>query len=172
LSIYNTFLKWWLLITSVFVSGYFAYDFGVFELFYEKDITRLSFVITFLFLIASTCCGIKSFQISKILKEKIITEGIRKKIRKIEKTENLGWFLSDICLTIGMIGTVIGFIIMLVGFGTTDVSDSQSIQNLMGQISSGMSTSLLSTLAGLVCSVLLKLQFFNLSQSLNEVRDK
>ena len=71
-----------------------------------------------------------------------------------------------------MIGTVIGFIIMLVGFGTTDVSDSQSIQNLMGQISTGMSTSLLSTLAGLVCSVLLKLQFFNLSQSLNEVRDK
>ena len=71
-----------------------------------------------------------------------------------------------------MIGTVIGFIIMLVGFGATDVSDSQSIQNLMGQISTGMSTSLLSTLAGLVCSVLLKLQFFNLSQSLNEVRDK
>jgi len=121
---------------------------------------------------ASTYCGIKSFQISKIIRDKIITEGIRKKIRKIEKTENLGWFLSDICLTVGMIGTVIGFIIMLVGFGTTDASDAESIQKLMGQISSGMSTSLLTTLAGLVCSVLLKLQFFNLSQSLNEVRNK
>ena len=35
----------------------------------------------------------------------------------------VGWFTSDLCLSIGMMGTVIGFIMMLGGFANIDIND-------------------------------------------------
>ena len=73
----------------------------------------------------------------------------------------VGWFTSDLCLTIGMMGTVIGFMMMLSGFATVDVSNTSSVQELIKSLGGGMSTALYSTLVGLICSALLKIQWFN-----------
>ena len=64
-----------------------------------------------------------------------------------------------------MMGTVIGFIMMLAGFGAVDAKDANSIQNLMSSMSSGMATALYTTLAGLICSSLLKIQYFNIDNA-------
>ena len=69
-----------------------------------------------------------------------------------------------------MIGTVSGFIMMLSGFYTVDVSQLHTIQELMKQLGAGMSTALYSTLVGLVCSALLKIQYFNLNQAVDRIR--
>ena len=84
----------------------------------------------------------------------------------------VGWFTSDLCLTIGMIGTVTGFIMMLSGFTSVDIGDIQTIQDLIKKLGLGMSTALYSTLVGLICSSLLKVQYFNLSQAIDKVRDE
>ncbi len=75
-----------------------------------------------------------------------------------------GWLWSDIVLSLGMIGTVIGFMMMLAGFVGIDFSDFDSVQSLIAKLSVGMSTSLSTTLVGLISSVILKLQFFNLER--------
>ena len=82
----------------------------------------------------------------------------------------VGWFASDFCLSIGMIGTVIGFIMMLSGLAQVDVSDINTVQGLIKNLGSGMSTALYSTLTGLVCSSLLKVQYFNLNQAIDQAR--
>ena len=69
-----------------------------------------------------------------------------------------------------MIGTVFGFIMMLSGFSAVDVSQVQTIQELIKQLGAGMSTALYSTLVGLICSALLKIQYFNLNQAIDRIR--
>jgi flagellar motor component MotA len=51
-----------------------------------------------------------------------------------------------------------------------DVSDVSTIQGLIKSLGTGMSTALYSTLTGLICSTLLKIQYFNLSQAVEKVK--
>ena len=78
------------------------------------------------------------------------------------KTVNHGWLWSDVVLSLGMIGTVVGFMVMLSGFAVADFSNAESTQELIAQLGYGMSTALSTTLVGLIASVILKLQFFML----------
>ena len=80
--------------------------------------------------------------------------------------------MSDMFLSIGMIGTVIGFISMLGGFSSLDVNNAETVQGLIKELGSGMSTALYTTLVGLVCSVFLKIQYFNLAQGIESVENK
>ena len=82
----------------------------------------------------------------------------------------VGWFTSDLCLSIGMMGTVIGFIMMLGGFANIDINDMATVQGLIKGLGVGMATALYTTLTGLICSALLKIQYFNLSQAIDKVR--
>ena len=71
--------------------------------------------------------------------------------------------MSEVCLTMGLIGTVSGFILMLYGaFADLNISDTSSVQQSLMNMSLGMSTALYTTLIGLVTSLLLKIQFFRL----------
>ena len=92
---------------------------------------------------------------------------------QFERLEEIGWFSSDACLTIGMIGTVTGMIIMLQAFAFVDLGNSKSIENLISALGLGMSTALYTTLLGLISSLLLKIQYFNLGQAIDakEVED-
>ena len=80
--------------------------------------------------------------------------------------------MSDLFLSIGMIGTVIGFISMLSGFSGLDVDNAETVQDLIKQLGQGMSTALYTTLVGLVCSVLLKIQYFNLNQGIESIENE
>jgi len=62
-------------------------------------------------------------------------------------------------LSLGMIGTVVGFIYMLTTvFIDLNVEDTASVQEALGMMATGMGTALWTTLVGLIASVLLKLQ--------------
>jgi len=54
---------------------------------------------------------------------------------------------------------------MLAGFVNVDVSNIKSVQGLLTSMSGGMSIALYTTLTGLVCSQILKVQFFNLENA-------
>ena len=74
--------------------------------------------------------------------------------------------MSDFVLTIGMVGTVSGFLLMLAGaFAGVDLTDEVAMKNVLEKMSKGMSTALYTTLFGLICGGLLKIQYFSLSRA-------
>ena len=88
----------------------------------------------------------------------------------------LGYLAVDILLKLGLTGTVIGFILMLLPIGEITDFDPQILQKLLGTMSGGMAVALYTTLTGLVTSMLLKFQYFlldsNLSNTINYLASK
>ena len=79
------------------------------------------------------------------------------KLRLYEIVDN-GFFVSDTLLKLGIVGTVIGFIIMLSSLSTIDEMNLAKMNNLLLGMSSGMKVALYTTLSGLICSILLTIQ--------------
>ena len=144
-----------MIFSSLFQIGW---SHGIVQSLYENDVTKISVVMVIIFVWQSLACGVEILnQCSPFKSDK-----------GTKKTVDRGWFLSDILLSMGMVGTVIGFIAMLTGFFDLDFTDAESVQALIGNLGYGMSTALTTTLVGLVCSILLKLQFFMLENVIDE----
>jgi hypothetical protein len=160
----HPFLRWWLLITLILITFVGLHTAGIIEKVYTTDVTKLSFLIFGLLGFMSLKCGYDTYKLTlaDIKNEKDIDE--------LNATAELGWFASDFSLTVGMIGTVAGFIYMLsTAFATIDVSNVNSLQNVLTQMSAGMGTALYTTAAGLVSSAFLKLQYFNFSSEVDRL---
>ncbi|HIF97360.1 MAG TPA: hypothetical protein EYQ54_10120 [Myxococcales bacterium] len=84
----------------------------------------------------------------------------------------LGHFLSDVLLKLGLVGTVVGFILMLMPVGQIGAFDPDLMKELLASMSGGMSVALYTTLAGLVTSTLLKGQYYLLDASLAEFANR
>ena len=76
-----------------------------------------------------------------------------------------GHFASDALLKLGLLGTIVGFIMMLIPVAEAGDFESGLMQQLLAAMSGGMSVALYTTLAGLVTSTLLKLQYHVLDAS-------
>ena len=72
---------------------------------------------------------------------------------------NTGWLVADGLLKLGLIGTVIGFIIMLSAITEIDGFDFTMMKDMLQNMSKGMEVALYTTLSGLVSSVLLSMQY-------------
>ena len=77
---------------------------------------------------------------------------------KITKHSDMVWYVVDLLIKLGLIGTVIGFIIMLSSIVTIENFDLSLMQTLLQKMSAGMMIALYTTLTGLVSSILLAFQ--------------
>ena len=76
---------------------------------------------------------------------------------------NVSWFTSEALLTLGMIGTVAGFILMLgESFEQIDTANQDTLKEALRSMAIGMSTALYTTLVGLILSQALKIQLVNI----------
>lgn len=168
------------LITAV---GVFAYNLGAFHEMHAADGTYMhfsTFGIYSLFVFASVWCGIKCWELSGVAKKlRKLRKGDdtsfhKSAIQAVQRNAEIGWFAADMCLTLGMIGTVWGFYQMFQGenLADIDVSNAKSMLALIGQVARGMSTALSTTLVGLVANAMLKIQFFNLDHALDGVKNE
>lgn len=160
---YESFLKWWLVFTLIIIGFVFCSYIGVFRVIWEKDASYLSFATLALFFVSSIQIGTSIFNLSS---EKDLT---KEKYESYGRKEEIGWFVSEVCLNLGMLGTIIGFVMMLSGFDGLDISNQKTIQGLLSELGKSMATALYTTLVGLVCGQLLKLQTFILSLHLNKL---
>lgn len=91
------------------------------------------------------------------------TGGSRLMLENMEKdvstNHDFGWFIADIMIKLGLLGTVIGFIIMLSSVAVIDNADITTIQNMLIDMSAGMRIALFTTLSGLLAGMLLGLQY-------------
>ena len=144
----SMFLRWWLLFCTSCAALFTAYSFGFIDALIAKDITRLSFVIMGVFFTSSIFVGWLTYK--------------RSRGKTVEAGTNIGWFITELLLALGMIGTVIGFILMLGGsFESLNIADTGSVKTALTDMAIGMSTALYTTLVGMVCSQILKVQLVN-----------
>ncbi len=90
---------------------------------------------------------------------------------KLKNPHNLGWFFTDIMIKLGLLGTIIGFVLMLGSVVNVTDFDVTTMQNILKEMSSGMGTALYTTFAGLTCSILTAAQFHLLDQAADELID-
>lgn len=88
---------------------------------------------------------------------------------RLKGAHELGWFTVDILLKLGLVGTIVGFILMLGSIANTASLDVNTMQKVLRQMSSGMGTALFTTLAGLIGSILLGLQYLLLDKGADEL---
>ena len=85
-------------------------------------------------------------------------------VSRAKGSHDIGWFVVDILLKLGLIGTIVGFILMLSSVANTASLDVNTMQKVLKQMSAGMGTALFTTLAGLTGSILLGLQYLILDK--------
>ena len=155
-------LKWWLFLCVQGAVLAIANHFGFFQDLFVKDPTRIGFGILGILLVTSIWIGKKVYKLSKLevtspMKEELVND------------LSIQWFIAESCLVLGLVGTVCGFIIMLgTAFVNIDVSNIQSMQNALSQMSIGMSAALYTTLMGLLSSLIIKIQLVNVERAIEQ----
>ena len=81
---------------------------------------------------------------------------------QLRGSNGFGAFAGDSVMKLGLLGTIIGFIIMLAPIAGLDTSDRALMKSSMGLMSDGMAVAMYTTLAGLVGSILLQIQYYAL----------
>ena len=151
----KTLLKWWLIFCLTLLGLCICVYFNIHKDLYAADVTRLSFLIISIFMCTSVWIGTKTYKV-----------GIQ---QDYDQKSDVGWFISESCLALGMVGTVTGFLIMLgTAFENVDVTNAATLQQALADMATGMSTALWTTLVGLVSSLIIKVQLVNLEVALNE----
>ncbi len=163
---------------------------GLLALVIESDRSRLSIVIMLIYVIASVHWLLISWDLScqRVALDlggdaygesrvahflKTLTDaGTRQYEALADRLQNrhtAGHFIADALLKLGLLGTIIGFILMLLPVAQIEDFDTNLVQQLMVQMSAGMAVALYTTLAGLVTSTLLKLQYLLADNALSEL---
>jgi hypothetical protein len=159
---YSILLRWWLFFAIASLGTVALFLTGIIQKVSQVDVTKISFLIYALFAVFTILNGIYTYQLCKQ------DEFNKLNIARYHKKSEIGWFVSDMLLTLGMIGTVAGFIYMLSNsFSDLNPQNAKSMQGVLVKMSMGMSTALYTTAAGLICSMLLKLQVFNFTHRLD-----
>ena len=137
----KAFLQWWLLfvLQIIILAAAYVYELHLYIL--NNDQTYISFILIGIWLLTSSRIGYKMG-------------------KKINSSNEKFWFVAETCMAIGMMGTVLGFILMLGGsdLASIDPTDTEGMKNVIGQLAKGMATALLTTLTGLIVSVSLRTQ--------------
>jgi len=136
-------IKFWKIWTIAVLMG-FAGAVGVYlnahTFILENDFTYLSFVNIGILVLFTTVCLVQTFM-------------------KSFKTSDTQWFFADAVLSLGMVGTLAGFLAVLYStFQGLDVGDTDSMKAAIETLATGMGTALLTSLVGLVSSLIMKFQ--------------
>src|SRR5580704_7961201 len=88
---------------------------------------------------------------------------------RLRGSNGYGSFASDTLMKLGLLGTIIGFIIMLAPIAGLDAADKVAMKSSMGLMSDGMAVAMYTTLAGLVGSILVRIQYYMLDAATQRV---
>ncbi len=77
----------------------------------------------------------------------------------LRRRTKVGSYGTDLLYKLGMLGTMIGFVIMLNSMGDMKNFDVETLRAALQRMIGGMAVSLLTTIAGLVAGILLRVQY-------------
>ena len=88
---------------------------------------------------------------------------------RLRGSNGFGAFSSDTLMKLGLLGTIIGFIIMLAPIAGLDAADKVAMKSSMGLMSDGMAVAMYTTLTGLIGSILVQTQYYMLDKATQRV---
>lgn len=138
----NTFLRWWVIVAAISVGFVFFSIYDGWNYVNESDFTKISFIIVAIFGYCTIEMGYCSFS-------------------KFCNPPKVSRFMVGIMTKMGMTGTAIGFARMLYVFCKSDLESHEEAMAAIHSMAHGMSTAIVTTIAGLICSILLQFQLFN-----------
>ena len=152
------FFRWWLFICLLSIGAYFGIHFNVFSTIFNTDKTYLSSIILILFISSTILTGYRTWLFN---------------YRNTDTDTKLGWFCGELMFSLGMIGTLIGFVLV---FGDAlahiDLGNQANKVKIIADMGIGISTAIYTTLAGLVGTVLLWIQLINLEYGIDHYEEE
>ena len=88
---------------------------------------------------------------------------------QLKAREKLGWFVSESLLRLALLGTAVGFILMLIPLANLGAFDVQSLRQTLTDMSDGMAIALNITVAGIATSLLLKFEYYLLDEGIADL---
>ena len=190
----NIFIYWIYFISLLTISIYILGSLGFISALLQADISYISSIISIIFIYNTFSCGYYLYKLRDAIvyiefensahKYNIFLDAYHEykrlmsinsdpksvqedfKIKLYEYIDN-GFFVADILLKLGIVGTVIGFIIMLSSLSMIDEINLSKMNNLLLSMSAGMKVALYTTLTGLIGSVLLSIQYNYFESKIN-----
>lgn len=90
---------------------------------------------------------------------------------RLRGREKLGLFLSEALLRLALLGTAIGFILMLVPISGLTSFEADTMRTALGGMTGGMAIALNVTVTGIASSLVLKLEYYMLDNAIEELFD-
>ena len=198
---YDAVLKWVLLVALITVGAVVSYDYGLLTYLYTADRSKITVLITVLYLAFSAHClwilvelareYRRALQVKADLStaprlpklknggrlvDSYIADVIRSREHPSEVEGNahllmmslgaafrrrtkIGSYGADLLYKLGMLGTMVGFVMMLNSMGDLSSFDVDTLRGALQKMIAGMAVSLLTTIAGLIGGILLRLEY-------------
>ena len=174
-----------------------TWDIGLLPEVLASDQTRISVVLLLFTALTSLHCAYRSYRLSQLESALLLWQTGKQQADKSllstylplmtrdgEKNLSLngellsehfhyqhtfGWFIAGAMIKLGLLGTVIGFIIMLTSISGLDSLEIAQVQQLMQRMTQGMMVALNTTLLGLVGSMILGVQYLLLDHCADQL---
>lgn len=174
-----------------------AWDTGLLPSVLATDQTRISVLLLLITALASLHCGYRSFRLSRMASTLLSWQrgeptsdknplGVYLPLMTRAGGDNLslngellaehfhyqhafGWYAAGALIKLGLLGTVVGFILMLTSIGSLDSLDIDQVQQLMQRMTQGMMVALNTTLLGLIGSLILGMQYLFLDHCADQL---
>jgi hypothetical protein len=138
-------LIWWLFFCLQVFGAVVGYHFGVFDMIIAADPTYISLFILLVHAVTILIIGYYTY---------------KKDLSNIDPL----WFVSETQLGLGMVGTLVGFIIMFSG-AFSGVISAENIKTIITSIALGVGTAIWTTLVGLSSGLIIKALLVNLEKT-------
>jgi len=159
-------IRWYVTALALLAVHLVLVVFGVPAKVWEADVTRLTFIIWGVFLFFFFRLGYHSLLIYKLVKER--WTGGRAAARFYLDQQASAWFVSDIVLSLGLLGTILG-IVFVMERAFSQLTDPSAAGVVLKNMGIGIGMALYTTLAGLVASIILKVLLFGLTRHLEHL---
>ncbi|MFI0398914.1 MAG: MotA/TolQ/ExbB proton channel family protein [Thiolinea sp.] len=191
------FLQWLWFFGLLLVGLALLWDNGILQFMFATDSTYLCLLMVVLFLLSCLHCGYRSLLLSRQTQalwdwqqNNPVNDVLMKRyLQELQALANpqdkqltaellsaqlrgqheVGWFITGVLIKLGMLGTVIGFVMMLGSMTHLNSLDIAQVQTLMSAMTQGMKIALNTTIIGLVGSMLLGLQYLILDRTADKL---
>lgn len=151
----NSILKWWTVVSIIVATAIITLITGTIQSMIAADTSYLCLTIFAIFICTTIHCGHAHY---KFWYYNIPNE----------KALDIGVLAASTCSKLGLLGTVIGFIMMVLGLHNLNLANPESIHTMVSSMAYGIGVALYTTLVGLVCNMLITIQYFLLERAMCE----